>query len=191
MTRIVAAVFDDQQSADSAAAALRALGFGDDDVDAFVLNPPGRHHALPLGGDEDEDAQARQGDRGALTGAAVGSAIGGVAGALAMPVVGPIGVVGGLAAGAYAGSLAGALNAMGEGRRDADGAPVASLRPFGVMLAVNTDIAADEERVLDTLYDHGARMLERSHGEWRDGHWIDFDPVAPPEHIDFEAKPAP
>ena len=188
MARIVAGVFDDQRSADGAVDSLRALGFSDEDFDSFVLNPPGRHNALPLGGDEDADAQARGSDHSALKGAAVGSAIGVVAGALATPIVGPVGLVGGLAAGAYAGSLAGALNGMGDGRKDADGAPVQSLRPFGVLLAVNTEIAADEDRVLDTLYDHGARMIERAQGEWRDGHWIDFDPVAPPQAIEFEAK---
>ena len=165
MTRIVAAVFDDSAAANAATDALRRLGFGAGDVDEFVLNPPGRHHTLPLGGDEESDAQAKGSDHGAITGAAVGGAIGAVAGALATPVIGPIGLAGGLAAGAYAGSLAGALNAMGDGHHAADGAVVAPLRPSGIMLAVNADIAADEERILDTLYDYGARMIERAEGE--------------------------
>ena len=100
MARIAAAVFADQSTANQAMAALTGLGLGADDVDTFVINPPGRHHALPLGGDEDADDDARPGDRGALKGAAVGGAVGVVAGALATPIVGPAGLAGGIAAGA-------------------------------------------------------------------------------------------
>jgi hypothetical protein len=178
MARIAAAVFADQSSAERAMAALTALGVADADVERFVVNPPGRHNHLPLGGDEDADDDAKPGDRGALAGAAVGSAVGGVAGVLAASIIGPAGIAGGIAAGAYTGALAGALNSMG--RR-----PEPAVRPYGVMVAVNLDRVDDGEEVLDVLYDGGAEMIEQAQGEWRNGHWADFDPVAHPQHVDF------
>jgi hypothetical protein len=184
MSRIAAAVFADQSSAEQAINALSGLGVESRDVETFVINPPGHHNQLPYGGDEDADSDARPGDRGALKGAAVGSAVGLAAGALAIPVIGPIGLAGGFAAGAYAGALAGALNSMGE--RTAE----PSLRPFGVMVAVNLVLARNDEKVLDVMYDSGAQMIERAQGEWADGHWSDFDPVAHPQHVDFE-EPKP
>ncbi len=182
MSRIAAAVFNDQPAADDAMTAIAALGVAAGDVETFVVNPPGRHGTLAMGGDEDADADARPGDRGALKGAAVGSAVGVVAGALAIPIIGPIGLAGGLAAGAYAGALAGALNVMGI-QRDAP-----SLRPAGVLVAVNLDHSSNDDAILDVMYDSGAQMIERAQGEWNDGHWADFDPVAHPQHVDFEEK---
>src|SRR2546423_149775 len=78
MTRIIAAVFDDEQAATAAAHELRNAGFEAADLDQFALNPPGRHNRLPLGGDEDADPKAEGGDGGAVTGAAIGSAVGAV-----------------------------------------------------------------------------------------------------------------
>ena len=180
MSRIAAAVFADQLSADQAVAALSGLGIASLDVEEFVINPPGHHNGLAMGGDEDADSDARDGDRGALRGAAVGSAVGVVAGAIATPIIGPIGLAGGLAAGAYAGALAGALRRMGERHNEP------SLRPFGVMVAVNLDHARHDDKVLDVMYDNGAQMIERAQGEWEDGHWTDFDPIAHPQQVDFE-----
>jgi len=178
MTQIVAGVFDDEQSATAAAHELRSAGFEAADLDQFAVNPPGRHGRLPLGGDEDADAKAEGGDNGALTGAAIGTAVGAVAGAAAMPLVGPIAIAGGAAAGAYAGSLAGAVNKMG------DDEPSPELRPAGVMVAVNADSAEDEEIAIALLRNHGAQMIERAEGSWRDGKWVDFDPVRPPDTIE-------
>ncbi len=184
MSKIAAAVFADQAAARQAMHALSGLGLAARDVETFVLNAPGRHNQLPLGGDEAADADARPGDRGALRGAAVGSAVGVVAGALSIPIVGPMALAGGLAAGAYAGALAGALSSMGE-RPDEP-----TLRPSGVMVAVNLDHARSDDKVLDAMYDNGAQMIERAQGEWSDGHWTDFDPVAHPQHVDFEEPKA-
>lgn len=177
MTQIVAGIFDDEQSATAAARELRGAGFGAADLDQFALNPPGRHHGLPLGGDEDADAKAEGGDRGAITGAAIGTAVGAVAGLAATPLIGPVAVAGGAAAGAYAGSLAGAVNKMG------DDTPVPEPRPAGVMVAVNTGSPEDEEIAIDLLRDRGATMIERAEGSWRNGKWADFDPVRSPEII--------
>jgi hypothetical protein len=181
MTQIVAGVFDDEQSATAAAHQLRGAGFEAADLDQFSLNPPGRHHALPLGGDEDADAKAEGGDKGAVTGAAIGTAIGAVAGLAALPLVGPVAIAGGAAAGAYAGSLAGAVNTMGDDR------PAPELRPAGVMVAVNTDSSEDEEIAIGLLRDQGAQMIERADGSWRNGKWVDFDPVRAPVIVESRA----
>ena len=178
MTQIVAGVFDDEQAATAAAHELRSAGFEAGDLDQFALNPPGRHNRLPLGGDEDADVKAEDGDKGALTGAAIGTAVGAVAGLAALPLVGPVAIAGGAAAGAYAGSLAGAVNTMG------DGEPAPELRPAGVMVAVNAESAEDEEIAVDLLRDRGAQMIERAEGAWQDGKWADFDPVRPPNIIE-------
>jgi hypothetical protein len=178
MTQIVAGVFDDEQSATAAAHDLRSAGFEAADLDQFALNPPGRHHRLPLGGDEDADAKAEGGGKGALTGAAIGTAVGAVAGLAAVPLVGPVAIAGGAAAGAYAGSLAGAVNKMG------DDEPAPELRPAGVMVAVNADSAEDEEIAIDLFRDRGAQMIERADGAWHGGKWVDFDPVRPPDIIE-------
>lgn len=183
MTQIVAGVFDDEQSATRAARELRRAGFEAGDLDQFALNPPGRHHRLPLGGDEDADAKAEGGDSGAAKGAAIGTAVGAVAGLAAMPLVGPIAIAGGAAAGAYACSLAGAVDKMG----DETSAPV--LRPAGIMVAINADSDEDEEIAIDLLRDNGAQMIERADGAWRNGKWSDFDAVRPPDIIEARALP--
>lgn len=179
MVQIVAGVFDDEQSATAVTRELHDAGFDASSLDQFVLNPPGRHHGLPLGGDEDVDPKAEGGEGGAVTGAAIGTAVGAVAGLAATPLVGPIAIAGGAAAGAYAGSLAGAVNRMGDDR------PAVEPRPAGVMVAVNTDSAEDEELAVDLMRDRGARLIERAEGSWRNGKWVDFDPVSPPDVIEM------
>ena len=180
MTQIVAGVFDDEQAATSAAHELRNAGFGAADLDQFSLRPPGQHQGLPSGGDETADAKAKGGDRGAVKGAAIGTVVGAAAGLAATPLLGPIAVAGGAAAGAYAGSLAGAVGRMGDDR------PAPQLRPAGVMVAVNADTFADEDVAIGVLHDHGARMIERADGAWRDGKWVDFDPVRPPDVLESQ-----
>lgn len=184
MTQIVAGVFDDEQSATAAAHELRGAGFDAGDLDQFALNPPGEHQGLPLGGDQDADAKAEGGERGAMTGAAIGTAVGAVAGLAATPLVGPVAIAGGAAAGAYAGSLAGAVTRMGD-----DDAAAPELRPAGIMVAVHTDSPEDEELAIDLLRDRGAQTIERAEGAWRNGKWVDFDPVRPPDLVESRESP--
>jgi len=184
MTQIVAGVFDDEQAATSAAHELRSAGFDAADLDQFSLRPPGQHQGLPGGGDEPVDPKAKGGDAGAVKGAAVGTVVGAVAGLAATPVLGPIAVAGGAAAGAYAGSLAGAVGRMGDAR------PAPQLRPAGVMVAVNAGSAQDKDVAVSVLHDHGARMIERAEGAWRDGKWVDFDPVRPPDVLESQVAGA-
>lgn len=178
MTQIVAGIFDDERTATAAARKLRGAGFDAFDLDQFAVNPPGRHHGLPLGGDQDADEKAEGGEKAAIKGAAIGTAVGAVAGLAATPLVGPAAVAGGAAAGAYAGSLAGAVQKMG------DDAPARTPRPAGVMVAVNAGTAEDCEVAIDVLRDRGAKMIERAQGEWRGGKWADFDPVRLPDIVE-------
>jgi len=181
---ILAAVVDDEPTAEKLLANLRREGIGNGDVDRFNLNQAGQHNGLPLGGDEDADRGAEGGSAGALAGAGIGSAVGAAAGLAAAPFVGPAAIIGGLAAGAYAGSLAGAVGRMGE---HASRAP-APVRPPGVMVAVRVADAFDEAVIVDTMRESGARFVERASGVWMNGRWSDFDPVAPPRPL-LESTP--
>ena len=179
MTQIVAGIFDDERTATAAAHKLRGAGFDAFDLDQFTVNPPGRHHALPLGGDEVADDRAEGGDKAAIKGAAIGTAVGAVAGLAAAPLIGPAAVAGGAAAGAYAGSLAGAVQKMGD-----EDTPAPTPRPAGVMVAVNAGTPEDCEVAIDVLRERGAKMIERAQGEWRGGKWADFDPVRVPDIVE-------
>lgn len=178
MTQIVAGVFDDEQTATSVAHQLRSAGFEAAELDQFSLRPPGQHQGLPTGGDEPADPKAKGGDTAAVKGAAIGTAVGAVAGLAATPLLGPLAVAGGAAAGAYAGSLAGAVGGMGSDQ------PAPQRRPAGVMVAVNAASREDENRAVVVMHDHGARMIERAEGAWRNGKWADFDPVRPPDVVE-------
>lgn len=186
MTHIIAGVFDDNASADRTIRRLHDVGFADDDIDRFSVNPPGRHHGLPLGGDEDIDEGAQGSEMGALAGAAVGGAVGAVAGLVALPLVGPVAIAGGLAAGAYAGSLAGAVRSLGTPveRGDADNI----VRQAGVMVAVHVISTAEEDRALEILRSNEPSTVEWADGLWRHGHWIDFDPVEKPRRIEIASR---
>jgi hypothetical protein len=179
MAIIIAGNFEHSEPAELAVAALARSGIPRTDVCIFALNAPGQHDMLPLGGDQNADAKASGGDEGAAKGAAVGAAVGLGIGLAATPVVGPIGVVGVTAAGAYVGGLAGGLSSMGdqtekERRGDAASSPA---RRAGAIVAVNVSGAQTEESVAAVLRANGARTVERAVGEWRDGQWVDFDPV--------------
>ena len=190
MTQIIAGVFDDNAAANRTIEKLHDVGFIDADIDRFAVNPPGRHHRLPLDGDQDADEGARGGGLGALAGAAVGGALGAVAGLVATPLVGPVAIAGGLAAGAYAGSIAGAMRSLDSPVERGTANNV--VRQAGMMVAVHINGSECEDTVVDTLRMQGARTVEWSDGLWRHGHWVDFDPVEPPRRIvAFESRQRP
>jgi hypothetical protein len=56
-----------------------------------------------------------------------------------------------------------------------------------MMLAVRVD-PTNEKKVIDVLMAAGVEDLERAQGEWQDGQWIDFDPLAPPHKIGVENR---
>lgn len=89
------------------------------------------------------------------------------------------------ATGAYVGSMAGAMHGLGEQEGKAS-APLR--RAGGVMLAVRIAEPANKAKVIDVLRAGGAADIEQAQGEWRDGDWADFDPVAKPRLIQGEQK---
>jgi hypothetical protein len=173
---------------DEAEQVVRSLldrGFARSDMDTFYTGPSGRHATYPIGGDAQSDAGAKHAGSGAAEGAALGGAAGLAAG-VAISVIAPVTAPAVLAAtgvGAYGGALAGGVSATEDGatkEHDPDH-PVA--RPAGVVLAIRTDAGRDDEAIA-ALRAAGALGIDRGPGEWRDGHWVDFDPVAAREQID-------
>jgi hypothetical protein len=182
VTTILLAQFDTLERAEAVTADLRQLGFAGDELEQFVLNAPGQHDRHPLGGDQDADRAARDGDEGAVAGAALGGAAGLALGAVAIPVVGPLAAAAGLAVGAYTGSLAGAVNTMGDDDAPTS-RPAAQPRPAGVRVAVQVATPLYRAQVLEAFARHDARSVEEAQGTWRNGGWADFDPVSVPQWV--------
>jgi hypothetical protein len=177
MSMIVAGNFSIKAEADSAIEALLSGGILADHICSFAVNPPGQHAAHPMTGDEYASPGATEAGGGAIKGAAIGSAIGIGAGVVAIPIAGPAGMAGGAAIGAYVGSLIGALNSMGEDVDPVQSEDTVPARPAGVLVAVDAPIAADRAFATDLLRKRGARDVEESEGTWRNGTWVDFNPV--------------
>lgn len=173
---------------DEAAVVTQALydeGFSPRDIEVFYTGPAGRHAVTPIGGDSHADAGARHAGEGAALGALGGAAVGLAVGAAiaSAPVAGPV-MLAAAATGAYGGALAGGVAATEDGAAtpDTEAHPVA--KPGGVVVAVRVDRAeGDDGRALRCLERAGAIALERSPARWRDGQWVDWDPVAPREQI--------
>jgi hypothetical protein len=177
MERIIAARFQTVGEADAAAASMFYVDAAD--ISIFHNNPPGQHGALALGGDEDEDPCAKgAGKSSAATAVSAGLAAGAV-GALGGPVV----ALAAAAVGAYTGSLVGAMAGLGD-RVDE---PRAEERRAGIMVSVRIAQPANEERVIAALRAEGGVDIEEAIGEWRDGGWSDFDPVAAPRLVENAA----
>jgi hypothetical protein len=176
MERIIAGHFQTKDDAD-AVAALLAQFIDTTDICIFHNNPPGQHDLFVVGGDEDEDPGTTDaGNSAAGTAAAAGLAAG-MIGTLGGPAV----ALAAGATGAYVGSLAGALN----GFRNADDQPHApERRASGIMLSVHIAQPVNENRVITILRSQGAQDIEQAQGEWRDGDWVDFNPLAAPQLID-------
>ncbi len=182
MTTIIAGMFDTVDKAASAVDRLLEGEFGDKDVYSFANNPPGQHATFPIGGDENEDPGAKHADANAGKGAAVGLGTGAAIGAIA---AGPPGAAVGAGIGAYVGSLVGALNGMED--RGTEEHPVR--RPAGTLVAVRIESGQAERTAIETLQMHGAIHVEKAEGVWRDGQWVDFDPVSTPAIVDAPATP--
>ena len=198
MSTIIAGRFQTFDLAETTANRMMAQGFRQDDLNMFYVNPPGEHGIYPIGGDRATDPAARQTGKGAgrglMLGAAVGAGVGVcVCAALRAWTAAPVqtwllvlilAIATGL--GAYLGSLIGALGRTNAGPRDPHtGEP--RVRNAGVLLAAhvtpdNTDLAAE------LLRNGGAEEVERAEGQWRDGRWEDFDPLAPPRPAGSRAE---
>jgi len=67
---------------------------------------------------------------------------------------------------------------------DKDNQPCAvGSRPGGVILSVRISDVAKEGAVIATLRLEGAGNIEQPEGEWLDGDWVGFDPVAAPRWV--------
>lgn len=173
MATIIAGMFDTVDKAAGAVDDLLGGEFSDKDVFSFANNPPGQHATFPIGGDEDKDPGASHAGSDAGKGAAVGIGTGAAIGAI---TAGPPGAAVGAGIGAYVGSLVGALHGL-EGRGSAE-QPLR--RPAGTLVAVRIESGQAEQSAISTLQTHGAIQIEKAEGVWRDGQWIDFDPLAAP-----------
>ena len=172
MERIIAGRFQTKDEADAVAHWI-AQYIDATDICIFHNNPPGQHGVLAGGGDEAVDPGAEGAGQSAVNAAAAAGLAAGAIGALGGPVV----ALAAAATGAYMGSLAGAL----DGLRNHDEKPAP--RPAGIILSVRIANPVNENRVIDTLRAEGAADIELAEGEWRDGDWVDFNPVAPPNLV--------
>lgn len=188
MTHIVAGRIGTRERAAALKEALIERGTAATDVAVFQVADAGRHAEYPIGGDRATSPGAGASGKGALKGAAAGAAVGAVAGAAAStaaPLLAPAIIAGATGAGAFAGSLAGAMSATkATPSRDTaePGEPVT--RRGGLMVAVNVGTPEQGVEAVECLRAHGVEDIERADGQWRDGQWIDFDPLRAPQRVD-------
>lgn len=192
MAKIIAARVQTQNDADRVLAALSQAGVAAADMTSFYLNPPGQHAQYPIGGDAHHDEGTKKSGKTAGTGAAVGGvtglALGTAVAAAAEPGFTAVAAVAGAGIGAYVGSLAGGLSGTRSGDLEQATVEEPVERRAGVIVAVRAD--EGDEAALRVLRAEGALDIERAEGEWRDGSWVDFDPLKPPQLVDAR-QPAP
>jgi len=197
MATIIAARVQTQQRAQDLMGELQTRGIAAVDMQAFYVNPPGQHDLLPIGGDVDADTGTQESNTGQASGVAVGAAAGlavGAVAAAAIPPLAPIVAMALAGVGAHVGGMAGALTSTrtaDEEKRETEtstpDADAVAMRRGGMMLAVRVD-PANEQAVIDVLSAAAVEDLERAEGEWREGQWIDFDPLMPPKKIGVETE---
>ena len=196
MATIIAARVETQQRAEELMAQLQSHGVAAEDMQAFYVNPPGQHGTYPIGGDVAVDTGTEESSLGQASGVAAGAAAGLAAGAIAgaaIPPLAPIIAVALAGVGAHVGGMAGALASTRtsheekqETETSTPDADAVNMRRGGMTLAVRVD-PATEKSVIDTLSAAAVEDLERAQGDWQDGQWVDFDPLAPPHKIGDEA----
>lgn len=181
MSLIVAARFDTFPAAEEAARRLFARNFPEDAVSIFFVNPPGWHDRHPAGGDRTADPDARGASKGAYMGAGLLATVGAAVGAGVVFALGRTGfeLVIAAALGAYVGSLIGAMRVAGRRSQAQPDRPDVQVRNAGVLTAVH--VAPEQEaQAAQVLREAGGMDVERAQGRWRDGKWVDFDPVQAP-----------
>ena len=198
MATIIASRVETQQRADELMAQLASRGIAADDMQAFYVNPPGQHGTYPIGGDMNADTGTEESSLGQASGVAAGAAAGLAAGAIAgaaIPPLAPIIAVAMAGVGAHVGGMAGALASTRTSAKEKQetektstpDADAVDMRRGGMTLAVRVD-PQNEGTVIDLLAAAAVEDLERAQGEWRDGEWVDFDPLAPPNKIGANSR---
>ena len=197
MATIIAARVETQQRADELMTQLQSHGVAADDMQAFYVNPPGQHGTYPIGGDVAVDTGTEESSLGQASGVAAGAAAGLAAGAVAgaaIPPLAPIIAVALAGVGAHVGGMAGALAATRtsheekqETETSTPDADAVDMRRGGMTLAVRVG-PANEKVVIDLLSAAAVEDLERAQGDWQEGQWVDFDPLAPPHKVGAEAR---
>src|SRR3569832_2384253 len=112
MTTIIAGRFEQQEQVQHVIAEMVRAGFPEDHICSFYVNPPGRHHQLPLGGDHDKSPGAEESPQGSAASAVTGSAVGAAIGAITTPKNNPKKTTTKTKNGGHLGSLAGSLGKM-------------------------------------------------------------------------------
>ncbi|HEY8084344.1 MAG TPA: hypothetical protein VIE69_01925, partial [Methylophilaceae bacterium] len=142
------------------------------DICIFYNSPPGQHGVLPIGGDENIDPNSEFAHQYAI---ATGATAGVAAGAIGL-FGGPIVALATAGIAAYTGSLLGAMGGMD----DEDKSTEPPRRQSGVFLAVHMANPDDKQRIISTLKAGQAEDIELAQGIWRNGDWVDFNPVEAP-----------
>lgn len=180
MDTIIAGRFETWEKAEAAAQILfNDFNVNQQHVCTFYVGPPGHHATYPIGGDQDVDSATEPAPEKGTAASIIGA---GIAGAAALPA-GPLAAATAAAVGAYTGSLVGSLKGMKD--EDDPQSGNSANRAAGVMVAVKVNPESQEaEDVLRGLRQAGAQDIEKTEGQWSNGQWFDFDPVAPPKLVD-------
>ena len=197
MATIIAARVETQQRADELMAQLQSRGIAADDMQAFYVNPPGQHGTYPIGGDVAVGYRHR--------GIKPGAGVRGRSGCCGRTRRRRDRWRGDTAVGADHCSRAGRRrSARRRNGRCACLDPPLARRKAGNRNqhagcrcsqhaprwndARRARGSANEKTVIDLLSAAAVEDLERAQGDWQDGQWVDFDPLAPPHKIGAEAR---
>lgn len=174
MEQIIAGRFETKAMADAAAAAIVRY-IDRTDICIFHNNPPGQHGTTTASGLEAINPGLEAEGDSAVSSAVAAGLTAGVIGLAGGPVV----ALAAAGVAAYTGSLIGAMGGM----QDEQSAQLPNLRPAGVILAVRIARPGSEKFVIGDLRTGGAEDIEKAEGEWRDGDWVDFNPVQEPHLV--------
>ena len=177
MSTIISGRFDEMEHARQALERFSEQGFDPSEYACYADGAPS-HQELFSANSEAARAAA---------GGAIGGAIGGATGLAVGSLGGPLGAAAGAAVGVCVGSLAGSMAQPGQPatKPTKDDPPAAN----GTMVAVCADRPGTEAAAIAILSASGAREIDRSEGEWRDGGWADYDPAKPTEVL-LKANPS-
>lgn len=174
MDHIIAGRFETKAKADAAAAAIVRY-VERTDICIFHNNPPGQH-GTPVSPEELPANAGVEAEENSAVSTAVAAGL--AAGAIGM-AGGPVVALAAAGVAAYTGSLIGAMGGM----QDKESNKLPNFRPAGVILAVRIARATSEKFVIADLRQGGAKDIETAEGEWRDGDWVDFNPVQEPHLV--------